>query len=76
MVIFGFLLVSIICIAITQYKYKAICMQLYEQNDLYLYYRNKISMIEYQYRNHKEGCNIYTSMRNIGEILYKDFYDK
>lgn len=45
------------------------------QSDMYLYYRNKLSMIEYYYRNYKEGVNVYTSMRDIGELLYKDYYE-
>lgn len=67
------LIIAIICFIIMLIKYIDIKNQLYEQNDMYLYYKNKISMIEYQYRNYKEGMNAFTVLRNIASIL-KDFY--
>lgn len=67
------LIIAIICFIIMLIKYIDIKNQLYEQNDMYLYYKNKISMIEYQYRNYKEGMNAFTVLRNMANIL-KDFY--
>lgn len=67
------LIIVIICFIIMLIKYIDIKNQLYEQNDMYLYYKNKISMIEYQYRNYKEGMNAFTVLRNMASIL-KDFY--
>lgn len=67
------LTIAIICFIIMLIKYIDIKNQLYEQNDMYLYYKNKISMIEYQYRNYKEGMNAFTVLRNMASIL-KDFY--
>lgn len=67
------LIIAIICFIIMLIKYIDIKNQLYEQNDMYLYYKNKISMIEYQYRNYKEGMNAFTVLRNVASIL-KDFY--
>ena len=67
------LIIAIICFIIMLIKYIDIKNQLYEQNDMYLYYKNKISMIEYQYRNYKEGMNAFTVLRNMASIL-KDFY--
>lgn len=67
------LIIAIICFIIMLIKYIDIKNQLYEQNDMYLYYKNKISMIEYQYRNYKEDMNAFTVLRNMTSIL-KDFY--
>lgn len=39
----------------------------------YLHYKNKLSMVEYEYRKYKEGCNGFTVLRNISNII-KDFY--
>lgn len=43
-----------------------------EDNRLFMYNKSKISMIEYEYRNFKEGQNPYTSFRKISDIL-KDY---
>ena len=42
----------------------------YEHDDMFLYYRNKLSMVEYYYRNYKEGENPYTVLRKLGDLLY------
>lgn len=47
--------------------------QLEEDTDLFTYNKNKISMIEYQYRNFKEGQNAFTTLRKMSDIL-KDYY--
>lgn len=67
------LIIIIICFIIMLVKYIQCRNKLYEQNDMYLYYKNKLSMIEYQYRNYKEGMNAFTVLRNISKIL-NDFY--
>lgn len=69
------IILSLVGHIVTFSKYMGVCKELYMQNDLYIYYRNKLSMIEYHYRQYKEGTNVYTSMRKIGDILYKSFYD-
>lgn len=43
------------------------------EKDMFLYNKNKISMIEYHYRNFKEGQNAFTTLRNISNVL-KDIY--
>lgn len=53
-------------------KYKD---ELYAQTDMYNYYKNKISMIEYHYRNYTEGKNPFTVLRKIGDII-QDYYLK
>lgn len=35
----------------------------------YLHYKNKVSMVEYEYRKYKEGCNGFTVLRNISNII-------
>ena len=64
MVICLFVLICVLLYWVYYYKSK-----LYAQNDMFLYYKNKISMIEYQYRNFKEGKNPYTVLRDLGEII-------
>lgn len=54
------------------FKYIKIRNKFYEESSLFQYNKNKISMIEYQYRNFKEGTNPYTVFRKISDIL-KDF---
>lgn len=38
----------------------------------YLHNKNKISMLEYEYKNYKEGLNAFTVLRNISNILKED----
>lgn len=56
-------------------KYMDIKENYYAEKDMYLYNHNKISMIEYHYRNFKEGQNPYTTLRDISNTL-KDIYPK
>lgn len=39
----------------------------------YLHYKNKLSMVEYEFRKYKEGCNAFTVLRNISNII-QDYY--
>jgi hypothetical protein len=48
--------------------------ELETEKDIFLYNKNKISMIEYHYRNFKEGQNAFTTLRRISDTL-KDFYN-
>lgn len=57
-------------------------IKLYKKNKLmdskqkiYLHNKCVMSMIEYQYRNYKEGQNIYTTIRNIKNILIDNSED-
>ena len=75
-----FLLITIILILIVVvfllwYKYIQCRDELYAQNDMYNYYKNKVSMIEYHYRNYKEGKNPFTVLRVMGDII-QDYYLK
>ena len=47
--------------------------ELEAEKDMFLYTKNKISMIEYHYRNFKEGQNAYTTLRRISDTL-QDYY--
>lgn len=67
-------LLTIILVVILQ-KYLYYKNELYAQNDMFTYYKNKVSMIEYHYRNYREGKNPYTVLRNIGDII-QDYYLK
>lgn len=67
-------LLAIILVVILQ-KYLYYKNELYAQNDMFTYYKNKVSMIEYHYRNYREGKNPYTVLRNIGDII-QDYYLK
>ena len=67
-VIMLIVLCAVLFIKISIYKNK-----LYAQNDMFLYYKNKLSMVEYHYRNFREGQNPYTTFRHISDVL-KDFY--
>lgn len=55
-------------------KKKQIEYEYIAEKDLFLYNKNKISMIEYHYREFKEGQNPYTVLRKMSNTL-KDFYD-
>lgn len=55
-------------------KYKTLKTDYEADKDMFLYYKNKISMIEYHYRNFKEGQNAFTVLRRISDTL-KDFYN-
>lgn len=62
----------IACLVLT-YKYVKLKQYLYDEQDMFLYNRNKISMIEYTYRKFKEGQNAFTTLRQMSDIL-KDIY--
>lgn len=47
-------ILAITCIVLI-YKYVKLKQYLYNEQDMFLYNRNKISMIEYTYRKFKEG---------------------
>ncbi len=48
--------------------------ELAEANSDALYYKNKLSMIEYKLRERKEtNKNIYTTYRDIEDIIYNEF---
>lgn len=49
---------------------------LYEANDLNVFYSGKLSMIEYQYRKYKEGENPFVVLRMLGEIIQHENYVK
>lgn len=63
------IIILIILLIMCYYKYRDVCNKLNETKDMEQYYRNKLSMIEYHYRNYKEGDNIFTVMRRISDIL-------
>lgn len=78
-------MVTIILLAISICLFVIICVLLYwmnyyksefySQQDMFLYYKNKMSMVEYQFRNYKEGKNPFTVLRSIGDIV-QDYYLK
>ena len=51
-------------------KYRKMQEEYYEIKSEYLFKANQISMIEYHYRNFKEGKNPYTVIRDISNVLY------
>lgn len=65
------LLILLIYTIIKMNRYKN---ELEAEKDIFLYNKNKISMIEYHYRNFKEGQNAFTTLRKISDTL-KDFYN-
>lgn len=54
------------------YKYKKLLNELNSLKRDGFRNNNKYSMIEYHIRNYKEGDNIFTTMRNIQNIIYND----
>lgn len=48
---------------------------IHNKQKIYLHNQCVISMIEYQYKNYKEGQNIYTTIRNIKDILIRNSKD-
>lgn len=50
---------------------------IYELTDMNTYYRNKLSMIECQYRKYSEGENAFTVLRKLGNLIQQtDFVEK
>ena len=73
LIILGAIILVLLSLLILMvFKYLRVRNKLYEENSLFQYNKSKISMIEYQYRNFREGENPYTVMRKISDIL-KDF---
>lgn len=73
LIILGAIILVLLSLLILMvFKYLKVRNKLYEENSLFQYNKSKISMIEYQYRNFREGENPYTVMRKISDIL-KDF---
>ena len=62
-------LIMLLMYIVLRYKYKKFKDAYYSLNRLCLHKSNQISMIEYQYRNYKEGKNAFTTLRDIGIIL-------
>ena len=67
----------ILCLVITVFimfkKYRGLINQYNEKSRECLCKSNKLSMVEYHYRNYKEGKNPFTVLRDVGEVLYNDF---
>ncbi len=73
MVVFILCVVIVILVVVVGYlvwKIRFYKSLQYEHDDMFLYYRNKLSMVEYYYRNYKEGENPYTVLRKLGDLLY------
>lgn len=66
------IILSLICIKLILDK-NNLKNEFEAEKDMFLYNKNKISMIEYHYRNFKEGQNAFTTLRNISNVL-KDIY--
>lgn len=69
-VIIGCLICLIIAYVVLLHRYKKLLYKYYMYKRDYLCKSNQISMVEYQYRNFKEGVNAFTVLRDIGEILH------
>lgn len=54
------------------YKYKKLLNELNSLKRDGFRNNNKYFMVEYHIRNYKEGDNIFTTMRNIQNIIYND----
>lgn len=74
-ILIGIIVILIVLLILVLSKYLYYKEELYAQNDMFTYYKNKISMIEYHYRNYREGKNPFTVLRNIGDII-QDYYLK
>lgn len=77
--IINYIFIGIICLLIIALIYifvkkKQIEYEYIAEKDLFLYNKSKISMIEYHYREFKEGQNPYIVLRKISNTL-KDFYE-
>lgn len=69
--ILGLLLLGLLILNIVLlYKYHYMKDEYELDKSEFLYKSNKLSMIEYHYRNYKEGKNPYTTLRDIKEVLY------
>lgn len=68
-----FILIIILLVIVKKYLYYKSKYKI--EKKMNLYYKNKLSMLEYHFRNYREGKNPYTILRNIGDIL-QDYYLK
>lgn len=68
-VIIGGLICLIIAYVVLLHKYRKLLDKYHMHKRDYLRRSNQMSMVEYQYRNYKEGVNAFTVLRDIGEIL-------
>lgn len=66
--IFIILILTSICFILI-YKLKNIEDLYYNDKQVFLNTKNKLSMIEYHYRNYKEGQNAFTTLRDISNTL-------
>lgn len=75
-IVLGVNIFVIICLIILNivllYKYIELQSMYYMERSEYLHKSNQLSMIEYHYRNFREGKNPYTVFRDIGDILYNN----
>lgn len=69
------IIVLLLCLCNIYIKYKSLKDKYEEQTDMYTYYKNKLSMIEYHFRNYTEGGNPFTTLRKLGDII-QDYYIK
>lgn len=60
--------VVILCIAVIN-RYRRTLSEYYDLKCKYLQKSNRVSMIEYYYREFKEGKNAFTVLRDIGDVL-------
>lgn len=76
MLVYIIIIVILLIIICNLYvKYKHYKDEYYAQKDMYNYYKNKMSMIEYHFRNYTEGGNPFTTLRKLGDII-QDYYLK
>ena len=68
-VIIGCLLCLIIAYLVLLHKYRKLLDKYHMHKRDYLRKSNQVSMIEYYYRNFKEGTNAFTVLRDIGEVI-------
>jgi len=71
-IIFGiiFIFLLLVLLILCYIKYKGV-KNLYEQDkSIWLFTKNKFSLIESHFREYKEGKNPFTVLRDIGEVIY------
>lgn len=75
-IVLGVNIFVVICLIILNivllYKYIELQSMYYMERSEYLHKSNQLSMVEYHYRNFREGKNPYTVFRDIGDILYNN----
>lgn len=60
----------IIAYILVKHRYKKLLEEYSIEKRNYLRKVNQVSMIEYHFREYKEGKNPFTVLRDIGEIIY------